>query len=103
MASKVEAVIIVINEGKSKKTMEEAKTIAESRMFHLFHVNVANKVSITSRLVGNNIRWFCLWVWLISINQLGRRRKANYPMPILQDDVPGGTRKKGRRLRAFPR
>jgi hypothetical protein len=58
MASKVEAVIIVINEGeKSNKTMEEMKTIAESRMFQTCHVKppiVANSgMSITSRLVGS--------------------------------------------------
>ncbi len=69
MVSKVEAVIIVINEGeKTIKAMEEAKTMAESRMFQTCHVKppkIAISGMSTSIHPVGNIRWFCLWVWLI--------------------------------------
>ena len=92
----------MINEGeKSNKIMEETKTIAESRMFQTCHVKppivVSSGIIMFKRLVGS-MAVVLFVVWLISINQLGCRRKANYHVPILQGDVPRSARKKGRYL-----
>jgi hypothetical protein len=88
----------MINEDeKIIKTTEETKVKSESRKFQLYHVNppktAISGMSSSRRPVGN-IRLACLWVWLISINQLGvLSKRLITPMPMLQVDVPGGTEK----------